>query len=127
RSAREAITLLKNEGNLAPLNPDKLKTIAVIGPNADRSLLGGYSGIPKHDVTVLDGIKAKVGERVKVLYSEGCKITLGGSWNQDEVTASDPEEDRRQIAEAVKVAKKADVIVLAIGGDGDTSSRGGKL
>ena len=93
----------------------------MIGPNADRGLLGGYSGVPKHNVTVLDGIKAKVGKKVKVLYSEGCKITIGGSWNQDEVVASDPEEDRKQIAEAVEVAKKADVIVLAIGGNEQTS------
>ena len=56
-----------------------------------------------------------------MLYSEGCKITIGGSWNQDAVTASDPEEDRKAIAEAVKVAKKADVIVLAIGGNEQTS------
>jgi len=58
---------------------------------------------------------------VKVLYSEGCKITIGGSWNIDPVVASDPEEDRKQIAEAVEVAKKADAIVLAIGGNEQTS------
>jgi beta-glucosidase len=121
QAARETITLLKNENNFAPLNPAKLKTIAVIGPNANRSLLGGYSGVPKHNVTVLDGIKAKVGDRVKVLHSEGCKITVGGSWNQDDVTPSDPAEDRKQIAEAVEVAKQADVIVLAIGGNEQTS------
>lgn len=120
-AARETITLLKNEKNLAPLNLKKIKTIAVIGPNADRSLLGGYSGVPKHDVSVLEGIKARVGDRATVLYSEGCKITIGGSWNQDEVVASDPAEDRKQIAEAVKVARKADVIVLAIGGNEQTS------
>jgi len=120
-AAHEAITLLKNENGLAPLDMSKIKSIAVIGPNADRGLLGGYSGVPKHNVTVLDGIKAKVGKKVKVLYSEGCKITIGGSWNQDEVVASDPVEDRKAIAEAVKVAKKADVIVLAIGGNEQTS------
>ena len=121
QAAHETITLLKNENNLAPLNPAKLKTIAVIGPNAHRSLLGGYSGVPKHNVTVLDGIKAKVGDHVKVLHSVGCQITVGGSWNQDEVVASDPVADRRQIAEAVEVAKQADVIVLAIGGNEQTS------
>src|SRR5208337_1853141 len=73
------------------------------------------------DVTVLDGIRARAGKGVKVLYSEGCKITIGGSWVQDEVVPSDPEEDRRQIAEAVKVAKQADAIVLAIGGNEQTS------
>ena len=61
RAAREAITLLRNEGSVVPLDLKRLKTIAVIGPNAQRSLLGGYSGVPKHDVSVLDGIKAKVG------------------------------------------------------------------
>jgi beta-glucosidase len=56
-----------------------------------------------------------------VLYAEGCKITRGGSWNDDEVIASDPDEDRRQIAEALGVAQQADVIVLAIGGNEQTS------
>jgi len=121
QAARESITLLKNEGNLLPLDPAGIKTIAVIGPNANRSLLGGYSGVPKRDVTVLEGIQARLGERVKVLYSEGCKITIGGSWTEDAVTPSDPDTDRKQIAEAVKVARRADAIVLAIGGNEQTS------
>ena len=121
RAAREAITLLRNEGNTVPLDVNRLKTIAVIGPNAHRSLLGGYSGVPKHNVTVFDGIKAKVGARAKVLYSEGCKITIGGNWNQDAVVPSNPDEDRKQIAEAAEVAKSADAIVLAIGGNEQTS------
>lgn len=121
QAAHEAITLLKNENNLAPLDLRKIKTIAVIGPNANRTLLGGYSGVPKHEVTVFEGVKEKVGKRAEVLYSEGCKITIGGSWNQDEVVPSDPGEDRTGIAEAVEVAKRADVIVLAIGGNEQTS------
>jgi beta-glucosidase len=121
QAARESITLLKNENGLAPLDLNALKTIAVIGPNANRTLLGGYSGAPPYEVTVLEGIKAKVGKRAKVLYSEGCKITIGGSWFQDEVVPSNPEDDRKAIAEAVKVARKADVIILAIGGNEQTS------
>ena len=120
-AAQEAITLLRNDNNIAPLDIHKLKTIAVIGPNANRTLLGGYSGVPKHEVTVLEGIRNRVGNRAKVLYSEGCRITIGGNWNQDAVVASDPAEDRRQIKEAVEVAKDADVIVLAIGGNEQTS------
>ena len=54
-AARETVTLLKNDGETLPLALDTLKTIAVIGPNADRSLLGGYSGTPPHDVSVLEG------------------------------------------------------------------------
>ena len=121
QSARETITLLRNDGNRLPLDLARLKTIAVIGPNANRSLLGGYSGVPPYDITVLDGIKARVGGAAEILYGEGCKITVGGSWTDDTVTPSDPEEDRRQIAEAVRVASRADVIVLAIGGNEQTS------
>jgi beta-glucosidase len=120
-AAHESITLLKNDNDLAPLDLSKIKTIAVIGPNANRTLLGGYSGVPKHEITVLEGIKQKVGKQAKVLYSEGCKITIGGSWNEDRVIPSDPIEDRKQIAEAVRAARKADVIVLAIGGNEQTS------
>ena len=121
QAARETITLLKNENNLVPLNPRKIKSIAVIGPNADRELLGGYSGKPRSFVSVLEGIRLKVGDRMQVPYWEGCKITVGGSWNQDLVTPPHPEDDRKQIQEAVKVARNADVIVLAIGGNEQTS------
>jgi beta-glucosidase len=121
QAARETITLLKNENQLAPLDPSKLSSIAVIGPNAHRVLLGGYSGLPKANVTVLEGIEAKVGDRLKVFYSEGCRITQDGSWQQDEVLPSNPAEDRKRIAEAGAIAKRADAIVLAIGGNEQTS------
>jgi len=121
RAARETITLLKNENQTVPLNSAKLKTIAVIGPNANRSLLGGYSGVPNKEITVLEGIQTRAGAGIRVVYSEGCKITQPGSWNEDKVLPSDPEEDRRQIAEAVAVAQHADVVVLAIGGNEQTS------
>jgi beta-glucosidase len=120
-AARQTITLLKNYANLLPLDVKKIKTIAVIGPNADRQLLGGYSGIPKHCTTLLEGIRNRVGPQVEVLYHEGCKITVGGSWQQDEVVPSDPAEDRRSIAAAVEVAKRADIVVLSIGGNEQTS------
>jgi beta-glucosidase len=121
QAARETVTLLKNDGGLAPLDPKKIRTIAVIGPNADRVMLGGYSGVPKHYTSVLQGIRDRVGSSVNVLYHEGCKITIGGSWQQDDVTPSNPDEDRRNIAEAAKVAQQADVVVLAIGDNEQTS------
>jgi beta-glucosidase len=121
QAARETITLLKNDNNVVPLDTRKIKSIAVIGPNADREMIGGYSGKPKHIVSLLDGIRKKAGDKVKVSYAEGCKITIGGSWQLDPVVASDPAEDRKQIQEAVKVAQDADVIVLAIGGNEQTS------
>jgi beta-glucosidase len=120
-AARDTITLLKNDGSLLPLDPTSIKTIAVIGPNADRVMLGGYSGVPKHHVSVLQGIKSRIGDTAEVLYSEGCRITIGGSWMIDQVIGSDPADDRRMIADAIKVAERADVIVLAIGGNEQTS------
>jgi beta-glucosidase len=119
-AAREAITLLKNDGGLLPIDPKGLKTVAVIGPNSDRGLLGGYSGVPPHKVSVLEGIRAKLGGAVEVLHAEGCKITVDGSWNQDVVLPGDPLEDARLIAAAAQVAKQADVIILAIGGNEQT-------
>jgi beta-glucosidase len=121
QSAREVITLLKNDQQLLPLDPAKIRTLAIIGPNSQRSLLGGYSGVPRRNVTVLDGIRARLGAQVNVLHAEGCQITVGGSWQQDEVVPSDPAEDRRQIAEVAALARQADVIVLAIGGNEQTA------
>jgi beta-xylosidase len=120
-AAHETIVLLKNQDNLLPLHPETINTIAVIGPNADRRLLGGYSGEPKYYTSVLQGIREKTAGKVNVLYSEGCKITVGGSWDDDTVVPSDPEEDRLLIAQAVAVAEKADTVILSLGGNEQTS------
>ena len=75
-AARESIILLRNSNNLLPLAKDKIKKIAVIGPNADNweSLVGNYHGTPKDPVTFLKGIKNKVGHEVEVLYGEGSHL-----------------------------------------------------
>jgi len=120
-AARKTITLLKNDGGVLPLQAGATRTIAVIGPNADRVMLGGYSGVPLHADTLLQGITARVPAGVEVLHHEGCKITIGGSWSRDEVTKADPEENRRSIRDAAAVAARADVVVLAIGDNEQTS------
>jgi len=121
QAAHETITLLKNEDNILPLVPAKNKTIAVIGPNADRKLLGGYSGEPKYYVSVLDGIKEKAGKDIDIIYSEGCRLTEGGSWNDDIVNFPEPELNRQLIIDAVETAKKADIVILALGDNEQTS------
>lgn len=121
QSARESITLLKNKNNTLPIDRSSINSIAVVGPNAARSMLGGYSGVPKYETTLLDGIKAKAGDDIKVLYHEGCKITIGGSWEEDGVVKADPADNRKMIAEAKKTVEHADFIVLAIGGNDQTS------
>lgn len=119
-AARRSVILLKNDGTL-PLRADTLKTLAVIGPNAAVAQLGGYSNVPTRAISILEGIKAQVGDRVRVIHSEGVRLTDKGDWYADEVVLADPAENRRRIAEAVKVAQTADVIVLAIGGSGAES------
>jgi beta-glucosidase len=77
-AARKSIVLLKNEGGLLPLSKD-IKTIAVIGPNADdvEVLLGNYNGIPSDPVTPLRGIREKVEPKTKVIHARGCEWAEG--------------------------------------------------
>jgi beta-glucosidase len=77
-AARKSIVLLKNSDNILPLKKD-IKTIAVIGPNADNfeSLIGNYNGIPENPVTVLAGIVSKVTPDTKVIYAEGSDLAEG--------------------------------------------------
>ena len=77
---RATITLLKNENNLAPLNLNKIQDhCRHRSERESQSARRLQWRAQKHDVSVLEGIKAKVGKRAKVLYSEGCKITIGGA------------------------------------------------
>lgn len=77
-AARKSIVLLKNENNILPLSKD-IKTIAVIGPNADNfeSLIGNYNGIPKDPVTILAGINNKLNPGTKIIYAEGSDLADG--------------------------------------------------
>ena len=120
-AAQRSITLLKNDGML-PLKPEG--TIAVIGPSAAVARLGGYYGQPPHTVSILDGIKAKVGARANIVFAQGVKITEDDDWWADSVTKSDPAENRKLIAQAVEAARNVDRIVLTLG-DTEQSSREG--
>jgi beta-glucosidase len=122
-AARKAIVLLKNDGTL-PLDSSKRRTLAVIGPNANAERLGGYSGVPRHYVTILDGIKARVGGRMDVVYAEGVKITKEDDWSGDDVTLADPAQNAQMIKDAVKVAEDADEVVLVLGDTEQTSREG---
>ena len=122
KAAHEAIILLKNQDNLLPLAKNKSKRIAVIGPNAAELHLGGYSNQPGRGVSVLQGIKTKVGSSAEVLYALGCKITESNpDWDADKVVVGDPALNAKRIEEAAKVASAADVVILALGGNEQTS------
>jgi beta-glucosidase len=119
-AARESIVLLKNDGIL-PLSTGRMMTIAVIGPNADVARLGSYSGMPSHSVTLLEGIRSKVGAKARILYAQGCMLAKNdtgiafNSWNNNLVVMSTEEENRPLIEEARRVAAQADVVILAVG------------
>jgi len=100
--AEESIVLLKNQDNLLPLNRSTIKSIAVIGPNADKVQYGDYSYTRdnRSGTTVLQGIKQLVGDKVKVNYAQGSE--LSGN-------------DRSGIENAVNEAKKSDVAVVVLG------------
>jgi beta-glucosidase len=114
KAADEAIVLLKNDGGLLPVDPSKLKSIAVIGPNAEVCHLGGYSNRPERTVSVAEGLRARLGDKVKVSSALGCGLTTG-DWKDDEVKLSNPVDDARLIAEAGKLATTVDLNVLVIG------------
>jgi len=109
-TAKKSIVLLKNDG-LLPLDKEKIKSIAVIGPNADsrQALVGNYEGTASEYVTVLDGIREAVGDNVRIYYSMGCHLY------KDKVESLAERNDR--IAEAVTCAEMADVVVLCLGLD----------
>jgi beta-glucosidase len=128
RAARESIVLLKNDHNALPLSKD-IRSIAVIGPNADEDDLNRYRYGPNQikGVTVLAGIKNKLGERVKVNYAKGCDVT-NEHWPQTEVLPEPlTEKEKDEIAKAVETAKKSDVAVVVLGDGvntvGETASR----
>ena len=122
QAAHEAIILLKNQGHLLPLDKTKYQHIAVIGPNAGNVHLGGYSNNPGRGVSVLEGLKRKLGTGSSVLYAEGCRITeTAPDWNADQVVLGDAALNAKRIEEAVKIARKADAVILVLGENEQTS------
>ena len=121
QAADEAIVLLQNKSNILPLDPSKIKTLAVIGPNGNKERLGGYAALPAYYVTMLDGIQKRLGAGVKVVSAEGCHISepdSGPNLNSMSIyKAPKPETDEKLLSEAVQAAQSADVIVLALGGN----------
>ncbi|MBN2103404.1 glycoside hydrolase family 3 C-terminal domain-containing protein [bacterium] len=118
RAAHEAMVLLKNRDGLLPLDSAKIKTLAVIGPNAADIHLGSYSTVPMRGVSVLQGIQTFAKGKFKVVYAEGCKLTLNEDchWRLNEKPVlNDPENDKKLIKQAVKTAKKSDAVILVLG------------
>ena len=121
--SKKSLVLLRNKNGILPLNRKQIKSIAVIGPNADSraALEGNYSGTASEYITVLDGIREAVDQNTRIYSAEGCHLFKNSMSNLSE------KYDR--LAEAVSAAERADVTVLCLGLDaglegeeGDTSN-----
>lgn len=123
-AAHKAAVLVKNENGALPLDKGKLKKIAVIGPNSDITVLGGYSDEPRQTISILEGLKTEFGDDVEIVHAKGVELTDNRSWWDDEVNIADPAKNFAMIDEAVKAAQGADLIIMAIGGDESTSREG---
>src|SRR6266566_2128431 len=138
-AARQAITLLKNDGGILPLSVERLSRVAVIGPHAAEVLLGGYSGGPRHLVSILEGIRTRLGLRATVEYAEGTRITedststrepqphVGGTrsharWGADRVVLADSASNAGRRAAAVALARRSQVAIVVVG-DNEMTSR----
>ncbi|RYY76827.1 MAG: beta-glucosidase [Gammaproteobacteria bacterium] len=138
QAAEKSMVLLKNEKNILPLDIRKLKSIAVIGPHVNETLLGGYSDVPKQTVSVLRGIKEYVGNKLTVNYAQGTLITLDKwtpepdsiaanslskeRWRTNEIELAMPNDTRGMIKEAVAAAQKSDVVLVVVG-DNEATAR----
>jgi beta-glucosidase len=137
-AARQGIVLLQNKGGLLPLQADKTRRLAVIGPHAAEVMLGGYSGVPRHSVSILEGLRQRLGKDARVSHAEGVRLTedsvftqgpqplVGGTrsqarWSADRVLPADPAANRRRIAEAVTLARASDVAIVVVGDNEQTA------
>ena len=112
--------------------------MAVIGPHAAEVMLGGYSGVPRHSVSILEGVRKRLGPDATVRHAEGVRITedsaftrgpqplVGGTrsqarWSADRVVLADPAANRRRIEEAVALARDSDVVIVVVGDNEQTA------
>ncbi len=123
QAARECMVLLKNEGNLLPLDRSKVKSIALIGPNAASMEWGKFrygSSNPKV-ITVQQGLKDLVGDKINIKYVKGCEL-IGKEFPYDELDPTPLDlKEKTDIASAVKIAKESEVIIAVVGGGKKTS------
>lgn len=111
RAAEKCVVLLKNDGNLLPLDKSAVKTIGVIGPNSNnrKALIGNYEGTASRYFTIAEGIQEYVGEAVRVLVSEGCHLY------KEKISNLSRGQDRD--SEVKAICDASDVVVMCLGMD----------
>ncbi|MGQ0647208.1 MAG: glycoside hydrolase family 3 N-terminal domain-containing protein [Gemmatimonadaceae bacterium] len=140
-AARQAITLLKNDRGTLPLQAERLSRVAVIGPHAGEMMLGSYSGTPRFGVSILEGIRTRLGSSAAVDYAEGVRITEDSTFTRDPqphmsgtrsharsganlVVLADSASNARRIEEAVVLARRSEVAIIVVGDNEQTAREG---
>jgi beta-glucosidase len=121
-AAQRSIVLLKNDRGLLPLNGRGIRRMAVLGTHARDTPIGGYSDVPRHVVSVLEGLQNAARGKFAVDYAEGVRLTESRCWSCDEVKLVPAEVNRKLIAQAIARARRADVVVMVLG-DNEQLSR----
>jgi beta-glucosidase len=122
-AACKSMVLLKNDKGLLPLQGGKVGKMLVLGHHAVDTPIGGYSEVPRHVVSVLEGMQAEAKRAgFNVEYATGVRLTESRSWSADKVSLIAPEENARHIREAVAKARDADVVFMVLG-DNEQLSR----
>ncbi len=116
--ANESMVLLKNDNDILPLNIDELKSIAVVGPNATSTETGVYSVKSDRVVSILEGIKQAAGRDITINYARGCEIAKfqKKEYSNTQMQLLSLEEEQNSINEAVRAARKSDVVIACVGG-----------
>lgn len=106
RAATQSLVLLKNKDHILPLNPDRIKTLGIIGPNANsrKALVGNYEGTASRYITVTEGIQDLLGDKTRVLVSGGCHL-YKDDWKND------------RSSEVRGICKASDVVIVCLGLD----------
>lgn len=110
-AAKKSIVLLKNDNNILPLNKEVIKTIGVIGPNANnrKALIGNYEGTASRYYTILEGIQDYVGDDIRIMTSEGCHLC------ENKISGLSQGNDR--MSEVKGVCEASDVVIVCLGLD----------
>ncbi|MDR7088068.1 glycoside hydrolase family 3 N-terminal domain-containing protein [Cellvibrio fibrivorans] len=138
QAAEKSMVLLKNDKNILPLNKAAIKSVALIGPHVDETLIGGYSDVPKKTVSILQGLQEYLGDDVVLNYEKGTLLTIEKwasdvdsaaantrskqRWHTDEVVLATKADTKGMIAKAVAAALKSDVAIVVVG-DSEATSR----
>jgi beta-glucosidase len=123
--ARESMVLLKNKDGFLPMDKKEIRSIAVIGPNADRAVLGGYSGSPSVRIDPLKGIMDLAGDDVEVIFARGCEVTdrVEVDWDEEkDEPVWEILDESATINEAAGIAGTADVAILCLGTNLDVAN-----